>query len=276
MSGYEAIEADERVEQGNGLEFKSFLENDPNAGRRNTTVNRGYLSDQPQRSNSFWTFQYYQQYFDVDTNTVLQRCVGTLLPKSNYVANYLSPSPDLYGPFWTLTTLIFSLFVFSSLASSIVAYLSDRPVEYNFQQLSVAVSLIYAYGLGLPALLWIALRYLGVNDWSLVEAIALWGYGQFVWIPVAVLCVIPVPLVRWVLVGIAFCVSGYFLVANVYPVLASAEAKATRALVIIIALLHAALALTLKVLFFSYYIEKQIGIQDPLGGETGDVPNLKF
>ncbi len=36
-----------------------------------------------------------------------------------------------------------------------------------------------------------------------------------------VLCVIPVPLVRWILVGVAFCVSGYFLVANVYPVLAS-------------------------------------------------------
>lgn len=119
---------------------------------------------------------------------VLQRCVGTLLPKPNYVANYLTPSSDLYGPFWTLTTLIFSLFVFSSLASSIVAYLSEKPVEYNFQLLSVAVSLIYAYGLGLPALLWIALRYMGVNDWSLVEAISVWGYGQFVWIPVAVSC----------------------------------------------------------------------------------------
>lgn len=114
---------------------------------------------------------------------------------------------------------------------------------------------------------------MGVNDWSLVEAISVWGYGQFVWIPVAVLCVIPVPLVRWILVGVAFCVSGYFLVANVYPVLASSEAKATRALVLIIALLHAALALTLKVLFFSYYIVKPIGVQDPLGGETGEVPS---
>lgn len=58
---------------------------------------------------------------------------------------------------------------------------------------------------------------------------------------------------------------------------AQAESKATRALVIIIALLHAALALTLKVLFFSYYIVKQIGVKDPLGGETGDeVPGLLF
>jgi hypothetical protein len=49
------------------------------------------------------------------------------------------------------------------------------------------VTLVYAYGLGVPILLWIALRYLGVGEWSMVEAVAIWGYGQFVWIPVSVL-----------------------------------------------------------------------------------------
>jgi hypothetical protein len=48
------------------------------------------------------------------------------------------------------------------------------------------VSLVYAYGLLLPVLLWLALRYLGVGEWSVVEALAVWGYGQFVWIPVSV------------------------------------------------------------------------------------------
>ena len=47
---------------------------------------------------------------------------------------------------------------------------------------------MYAYGLGLPAALWASLRYMGVDasEWSLVEAWAVWGYGQFIWIPVAV------------------------------------------------------------------------------------------
>ena len=99
----------------------------------------------------------------------------------------------MYGPFWTLTTLIFSLFVFSSLASSIAAYLSDPeassptdPIEYDFGLLSTAVGLVYAYGIGLPVLLWLGLRYLGVGEWSVVETVALWGYGQFVWIPISV------------------------------------------------------------------------------------------
>ena len=76
----------------------------------------------------------------------------------------------------------------SSLGASIAAYLStdDAQYDYNFQLLSIAVSLVYVYGLAFPILLWLALRYLGVGEWSVVEAIAVWGYGQFVWIPVAV------------------------------------------------------------------------------------------
>jgi hypothetical protein len=123
------------------------------------------------------------------------------------------------------------------------------------------VSLVYAYGIGLPVLLWMALRYLGVGEWSVVEAVAVWGYAMFVWIPVSILCVIPVPILRWVLVGVAFSLSGYFLIANVYPILSSAEAKPMRLLIIVIAALHAGLALTFKMLFFSYYVVKA---KDPL------------
>jgi len=39
--------------------------------------------------------------------------------------------------------------------------------------------------------------------------------------PTQLLCIIPVPIVRWVCVGIAFGLSGHFLYANVYPVLAA-------------------------------------------------------
>lgn len=121
---------------------------------------------------------------------VITRCWTTLNPlaASTYTSTQLSPSPDLYGPFWTLTSLIFSLFVFSSLAASIASLLSspDQEYQYNFQLLSIAVSLVYAYGLGMPTLLWAALKYFGIGDWGLVEALAIWGYGQFIWIPVAV------------------------------------------------------------------------------------------
>ncbi|KAI0921534.1 hypothetical protein AcW2_006475 [Taiwanofungus camphoratus] len=221
-----------------------------------------------------WTLDYFQPYFDVDTKTVIRRCYLTLFPPaaSSYLHTHLTPAADMYGPFWTLTTLIFALCVCSSLSSAVATYLSHpdaaAEVAYDFRLFSTAVGLVYAYGLGVPVLLWFALRYLGVGEWSVVEAMAVWGYGQFVWIPVALLCVIPVPLLRWILVGLAFLLSGFFLVANVYPILASADAKAVRLIIILLVALHAALALSFKVLFFDYYVVKEIGPQDPVPGFT--------
>jgi protein YIPF1/2 len=116
------------------------------------------------------------------------RCINTLNPFSpTYTSAHLTPTPDLYGPFWTLTTLIFTLFVTSSLAHSIVSYLSSDAVEYDFALLSTAVGLVYAYGIGVPVMLWVALRYAGISEnWAMVEAVTVWGYAMFVWIPVSV------------------------------------------------------------------------------------------
>jgi hypothetical protein len=157
------------------------------------TCSQGYLQEQANArrgSPSFWNVEYYQVYFDVDTKQVLRRCYSTLLPtSSSYLTTHLTPSADLYGPFWTLTTLIFTLFLSSSLAASISVYLSDpgtAQYDYDFQLLSVAVSIVYAYGLLFPILIWLALRYIGIGQWSVVEAVAVWGYGQFVWVPVSV------------------------------------------------------------------------------------------
>ncbi|KAJ7784960.1 hypothetical protein DFH07DRAFT_907660 [Mycena maculata] len=259
---YVAVDSDDRLEEGpEGLQFKSFLGDagSNGGGARSPGVgnaDRGYLQDQGKPAGGFWTVEYYQPYFDIDTKTVLKRCYATLLPSSSdYLSTHLNPA-DLYGPFWTLTTLIFTLFLSSSLGASISSFLSEpgEAYGYDFGLLSGAVSLVYAYGLGLPVLLWAALRWLGVGEWSVVEAVALWGYAMFVWIPVSILAVIPVPLLRWSLVALAFALSGFFLTRNIYPILAAAEAKATRLLIVLLAVLHAGLALSFQVLFFSYYV----------------------
>ncbi|KAF5392737.1 hypothetical protein D9757_000871 [Collybiopsis confluens] len=278
---YVSVEADERLEEGpQGLQFKSFLGDTASNTRPSSAgvanIDRGYLADQPHAQKSgggFWTVEYYQIYFEV-----LRRCYSTLLPTStNYFSTHLNP-PDLYGPFWTLTTLIFTLFLSSSLAASISAYLSSQEdYDYDFGLLSQAVGIVYVYGLAFPICLWVALRYMGVGEWSVVDAVSIWGYAMFVWIPVSILCVIPVPLLRWALVFLAFASSGYFLIRNIYPILASfapyfqAEAKATRLLIIVIGVLHAALALVFQVLFFSYYVVEKIGVDIPIPG--GDNPD---
>lgn len=46
------------------------------------------------------------------------------------------------GPFWVPTTLIFSLFLTSSLSTSISAYLAGDSYTYDFTRLGAAVSLV--------------------------------------------------------------------------------------------------------------------------------------
>jgi len=260
---YVQIEADERIEEGpERLQFHSFLDSgdDSNASRGGNGP--GFRDANPKRA--FWNLEYYQPYFDVETSTVFKRCYTTLLPWSpSYLSAHLTPAADLYGPFWTLTTLIFCLYVFSSLAHSIVSYLSDEPIDYDFSLLSTAFALVYAYGLGWPALLWVALRYYGLGEWSVIEAIAVWGYGQFVWIPVSLICIAPFSILRWALTGVGFAISGYFICANVYPILQTADSRVSRIFIIPIVLFHVVVAFLFKVMFFSYYVVR-VGAPDPI------------
>lgn len=55
---------------------------------------------------------------------------------------------------------------------------------------------------------------------------------------------------------------------NVYPVLATLDSKLPRLLIVAIVLAHAAIALTFKVVFFSY--GKPIGPADPLTNPLGN------
>lgn len=51
--------------------------------------------------------------------------------------------------------------------------------------------------------------------------------------------------------GIGFGVSALFLFRNLLPVVSAADAKTSKALLIIIIALHAGLALAIKILFFA-------------------------
>ncbi|XP_077309424.1 protein YIPF1 isoform X4 [Lithobates pipiens] len=67
----------------------------------------------------FWTFEYYQTFFDVDTYQVLDRIKGSVLPipGRNFVRLYVRSNPDLYGPIWICATLIFTITISGNLSN---------------------------------------------------------------------------------------------------------------------------------------------------------------
>ena len=170
-----------------------------------------------------WSLAFYAQFFDVDTSTVLHRCLSAIYPRANFL-DVLEGNPDLYGPFWIATTVVVILF----LTGTISQYLSNRGEEhfaYDFKLLSGrrpylarvewmrtgadasitgAAGLIYGYTgrepcqeaketcadltLGvIPIALWGILKWFGSESANLLECWALYGYANIIWIPVALI-----------------------------------------------------------------------------------------
>ncbi|MCJ1468247.1 hypothetical protein MMC07_006875 [Pseudocyphellaria aurata] len=197
-----------------------------------------------------WTLSFYAQYFDVDTSEVLRRCTSALYPRSPFL-DVLDGNPDLYGPFWIATTVVFILFLTGTI-SAYLAHNLKKHFIYDFQLLSGAAGLVYGYTGFIPVALWGLLRWFGAGDSaSLIECWSLYGYANVIWIPVALISWSPISVLNWVSVSVGFAMSVGFLVRNLWPVVNATDAKTSRLLVVGVVVLHAALALAIKILFFA-------------------------
>lgn len=116
-------------------------------------------------------------------------------------------------------------------------------------------------------MVWAAIKYwAGASDRSPVEIVSLYGYSSTVWILVAVsrslslsarvflsdlaqskqwLSLIPSTTARLFFVFVGTIVSLFFLLRNLYPILANAPNVSARLLVVIVGFLHLVLAVAL-------------------------------
>jgi hypothetical protein len=198
---------------------------------------------------NWWSLHYYSQFFDVDTNEVLRRCVAALYPRSNFL-DVLEGNADLYGPFWIATTVVVILF----LTGTISQWLANKDADhfaYDFTLFSGAAGLVYGYTGVVPIALWGALRWFGSSTADLIECWALYGYSNLIWIPIALVSWSPLTALNWALVGVGFVWTVFFLLRNLYPVLSATDAKASKMLLVLVILLHAGLAIAIKILFFA-------------------------
>ncbi|XP_031199242.1 protein YIPF2 isoform X2 [Mastomys coucha] len=168
----------------------------------------------------FWTFDYYQNFFDVNTSQVLDRIKGSLLPHPgyNFVRHHLRNRPDLYGPFWICATLAFVLAVTGNL-TLVLAQRRDPSIHYSPQfhkgkqsgwaqlldarvqgyavtahiasLVTIAGITIYCYAWLVPLALWGFLRWRqGTRErmglYTFLETVCVYGYSLFVFIPTVV------------------------------------------------------------------------------------------
>lgn len=102
---------------------------------------------------SFWSFEFYKQLFDVNTQQITDRIVNSMVPRSgqNYLEAFIKPKADLYGlrilngkhssvfepkyfpgPFWICVTLVFTIAVSRNMASYL-QFTEDKNYHWKYQ-----------------------------------------------------------------------------------------------------------------------------------------------
>ena len=92
---------------------------------------------------------------------VVDRIASSMIPKrapSKYLST-LGLNPDLYGPFWTAVTLIFTIAVSGNLANYLQHANKDFHWHYNFHLVSSASICIMLYICLVPLAIWSVLKY---------------------------------------------------------------------------------------------------------------------
>lgn len=173
-------------------------------------------------STSFWTFEYYQQFFDVDTNRVMERIVWSMIPRPgvSYLQHHIKPKPDLYGPFWICVTLVFTIAISGNLANYLQAAATrSYHWRYDFHAVTYAATAIFSYAWLVPVALWSILKWCGGQEarLSFLEILCVYGYSLSIYIPVSIFWVIQIEWLQWLLVALGAALSGSVLLMTAWP-----------------------------------------------------------
>ncbi|KAK8943367.1 hypothetical protein KSP40_PGU022473 [Platanthera guangdongensis] len=196
-----------------------------------------------------FTVDAYKLYFDVDTSDVLERIRESLLPFKSSFMEMTANNPDLYGPFWICTTLIFVAASIGTFLTYLAHKFQNKEWDYDINLVTWSAGLFYGYVASVPLGLYIILKYFSA-PLGLVQLWCLYGYSFFIFIPALCLSVVPVEIFRWVIVGVAGFVSACFVSLNLRTHISSAGRR-WFLIVVAIFLLQLGLAAILKFYLFT-------------------------
>lgn len=191
----------------------------------------------------------YTQYFNVDTDMVLNRLMSSLYPINGDFFSKIDANPDLYGLVWITTTLVFVIASLGNCGTYLMNKHSDSSTSWSFDvsYISLAACSIYGYAVVVPLGFYFLLQYLGSNA-SLVRFWCMWGYSFFILVLSSFLLVIPVEFLRWIIIIITGGASATFVALNLRSHI---EGNNDLTMVLVAAfILQMGLALFIKMWFF--------------------------
>ena len=191
-----------------------------------------------------------QSYFDIETDDIIKRLFASLIPCNKNFINLVEQKPDLYGPFWIYTTLIFIV----ASAGSLTKYIHGAEDEDYFQKfIPLAMAVIYGIGFCLPLIVKALMQLFG-SETSFVLVICIYAYSFSVYAPIFILC-IPFEELQWILLFYGVLSSTCFLLLNFWKELSKYVDNKKYFILVVIGIFQVSLLFVFKLEFFAHIKE---------------------
>ena len=156
-------------------------------------------------------FRFIKPYFKVTFNDIKSRIIYSFIPIKNEFLELAENKPDLYGPFWIYTTLIYVI-----AAGGALSYYFTNSINNYFQMfVPVAGSILYSFGFGFPLVLWLCMKFFKISM-KYVSLICLYGYSLCCLIPVLIICSTGFGWIQWIFLTYAIVNSTAFVLINLW------------------------------------------------------------
>ena len=244
-----------------GPNINQNYNNNQNQGINNNNYNTNYLEDIPdpnlinkvsQNVGRGWldnincNLSFLQVYFDFETEEITKRLIASLIPFNKNFIKLVEKKPDLYGPFWIYTTLIFVV----ASAGSLTKYIQGATEEDYFQKfIPLAMSVIYGIGFCLPLIIKV-LMYIFGSETSIVLVLNIYAYSFSIYAPIFILC-IPLEKLQWFLLFYAVFSSTCFLLLNFWTELSKYVDNRKYFILAVIGIFQISLFFVIKLKFFA-------------------------
>ena len=161
--------------------------------------------------------------------------------------------PDLYGPFWIYTTLIYVI-----AAGGALSYYFTNSVNNYFQAfVPVAGSILYTFGFGFPLLMYLCMKCFKL-EMKYVSLVCLYGYSLTCFIPVLIICSSGFAWIQWLFLLYGIGNSTAFVLLNLWSQINSLDDKKKYIFLGIFASGQLILFLILKFYFFGSFNNKKL------------------
>ena len=189
------------------------------------------------------------KYFNVELHDLKLKIKGAIIPFNKSFYQSIEINADLYGPFWTFTTIIFLIALIGNFNSYIHAEDKENYV-YDYNNVPYAISIIYGFGFGAPIILWLISKFVFRIDIDLLTNLCVYGYSYTILVPILLLCIIPLKLISTLALLYFLLHSCTFLFYNMYLIIRQKAPKAKFFVLGLLGGVQLVLFLLLKFYFF--------------------------